>query len=252
MPLVFRDLGSHPCYLLGYPDVTIRDGSGRILAQAVGSVGRGTFFDNDWVEPILLRPGTAFAPDHSPLPQGQALLNVEWWDCGSATASTIDVNLPDSGGVVTAPYAIRAGYSAGCDGGSLPRSGVLRGQFNPTGISWPPGPEYLPVSMTIDTPQSVRHGSTLTYFVTIENLGTLDYRLAPCPDYFEIVGPKKGVAQYGLNCGPAGVITPGRTVRFEMRLVVPTSYPPGPAPLHWVLLDFRISPSSASTTITVT
>lgn len=252
MPLVFRNRGSSPCFVVGYPDVAIADANGRVLAQASGTNGRGTFFDTDWVEPILLAPGTAFVPSHTNLPQGQALVHVEWWDCGGATASRIDVTVPDGGGHIIAAYAIHAGYSPGCDGGSLPKSGVLRGEFNPTGISWPPGPMYLPVSISIDAPQSVHHGSTLTYFVSIENLGTLDYRLAPCPDYFEIVGPKKGVAQFALNCSPVGAITPGRTVRFEMRLAVPPSYPPGPAQLHWALLDFRISPSSASTAITIT
>ena len=254
MPIDFRNRGSSGCFLQGYPDVTIRDSTGRILAQASGTAGRGTFFDViDWVEPVLMDPGTQFAGGvRLTPPRGQAYVNIEWWDCALASATRIDVVLPAGGGTLSANYTVRAGYSPGCDGGSVARSGVLRSQFIPTGFQLPPF-QYLPVSLSIDAPKSVRRGSTLEYYVTIRNDSTTAYyRLTPCPDYVEIVGLKTAVAEYALNCGPVGQVGPGASERFEMRLQIPPSMPVGLTSLRWMLNDFRIAVNREEATVTVT
>lgn len=254
MPIDLRNRGSSACFLQGYPDLTIRDSTGKILAQAIGTAGRGTFFDvTDWVEPVLMDRGTQFASGvRLTPPRGQAYVNIEWWDCASASASRIDVVLPDGGGMLSANYGVRAGYSPGCDGGSVARSGVLRSQFIPTGFELPPS-QYLPVSLSIDAPQSVQRGSTLVYYVTIRNDSTTtDYPLTPCPDYVEIVGLKTAVAKYALNCGPVGHVGPGASVRFEMRLQIPPTMPVGLTGLLWVLNDFRIAVNREESTVTVT
>ena len=254
MPIDFRNRGSSTCFVQGYPDITIRDSTGKILAQANGTSGRGTFFDvTGWVEPVLMDPGTQFATAVRLTPlRGQAYVNIEWWDCAGATAARIDVVLPDGGGTLSPNYAVRAGYSPGCDGGSLPRSGVLRGQFIPTGFELPPF-QYLPVFLSIDAPKSAKRGSTLVYYVTIRNDSTTtDYRLTPCPDYVEILGLKRAIEEYRLNCGPAGDIMPGASVRFEMRLQIPPTMPVGLTSLRWMLNDFRIAVNREEATITVT
>lgn len=254
MPLDFRNRGSSTCFLQGYPDVTIRDSTGKILAQANGTLGRGTFFDvTGGVGPVLMDPGTQFAtgPRLTPL-RGQAYVNIEWWDCAGATAARIDVVLPDGGGTLSVNFAVRAGYSAGCDGGSVSPSGVLRSQFIPTGFESPRF-QYLPVSLSIDAPKSVKRGSTLVYYVTIRNDSTTtDYPLTPCPDYIEILGLKKAIAEYALNCRPVGDVRPGASVRFEMRLQIPPTMPVGLTSLRWMLNDFRIAVNREEATITVT
>lgn len=254
IPIWLRNRGSTECFLQGYPDVTILDAAGRSLAQAIGSGQRGTFFDYpDWVVPILMRTGTAFAttPYTAP-PQGQARFNIEWYDCSYPTAAKLLIDLPDRKGEMTLDFPVKGAYYATCDGAG-PKSSLTRGMFTPTGIDWPPLPNYLPVTIALDVPASVAHGSSLTYFVTLANTGSVDYRLSPCPDYVEFVADKQGFAQYRLNCsGAGGHIAPDASARFEMKIQVPRSMPAGITRLQWGLLDFRIGSLPATATIAIT
>src|SRR5438094_3080193 len=43
-PLLRRNKGTVSCYLRGFVDLTVIDRRGRVLANAAGAVGRGTFF----------------------------------------------------------------------------------------------------------------------------------------------------------------------------------------------------------------
>lgn len=109
------------------------------------------------------------------------------------------------------------------------------------------------MTKTLDVSASVARGSTLTYFVTLTNTGSVDYFLSPCPDYMEFVADKRGFAQYGLNCeGAGGHIAPGSSARFEMRWKVPASMPVGATQLEWALLDFRIGAPPVLATLTIT
>lgn len=252
MPVEFRDVGPTTCYLQGYPDVTILSAAGKVLAEGSGAAGRGTFFDPQWVEPILLHPGTQFASPGQTPPLGQARLNIEWWDCDLPTAATIRISLPDAGGVMTAPFAVKAGYSPTCDGGPGPRSGAYRGQFLPTGLEWPPAAKTLSIGISIKAPSSAKRGSSLTYYVTLTNLDVQAYVLDPCPDYIEILGPKLVVAEYQLNCASVMRILPGAAVTFQMRLALPTTTPVGNnIAIRWALVDGRVAPESESAPITV-
>lgn len=253
MPAIFRNVGASQCYLVGYPDVTIYDVAGKVLAQASGTANRGTFFDSEpAVAPILMQPGTAFAPPHQQLPHGQAFANIEWWDCRGAVASRIAVVLPEGAGVVRGDYAITAGNSPGCGAGTLPPAGVFRGPFAATGIARPPITPPFTVELQIRAPDSVKRGSTLVYFVTLTNASNADYRLTPCPDYVEILGAKQAQVRYQLNCAPVGHIGSGRSVTFEMRLAVPPSMAPGPTVLNWSLLDGRVIFPYRSTPVAIT
>ena len=107
-----------------------------------------------------------------------------------------------------------------CDAGGVP-SGLTRGQFNPTGIQWPPEPTYLSDTIAIHAPARVKAGSTLVYYVSIANTSNLDYRLNPCPDYNEFLGPKVVIESYRLNCTPVAHIAPASMVTFEMRMKIP-------------------------------
>jgi uncharacterized protein DUF4232 len=256
-PVALRNGGSANCYLEGYPDITVLDAAGRSLAQALGSANRGTYFP-EWPEgQVLMQPGTPPLPHPSftghmdSLSRGQGLLNMEWWDCGQPTAAKLSIDLPNGGGNLTIPYSARAPYYPTCDSYTQPAGTVTRGAFGPAGYWWPPDPAYLKMDIAISAPPSVKHGSTLVYYVTVKNASDTDYLLSPCPDYTEILGAKVAVAGYQLNCAPVRRIAPGANVKFEMRLTIPSSGPIGPNDLMWALKDGRLALPFASTSINV-
>jgi len=257
-PVALRDTGSTACYLEGYPGVTILDAAGRSLAQAIGSANRGTYFP-EWPEgQVLLQPGTPplprppFAGQTGMLSRGQAVFNMQWWDCRHPMAAKLSIDLPNASGNLTTPYPSNASYNPICDSKIQPAGTVTRGAIGPAGYWWPPDPAYLKMDMVISAPPSVRRGSTLVYYVTLKNASGTDYRLDPCPDYTEILGGKVAVAEYQLNCSPAGHIAPGTSVKFEMRLTIPSSVPIGPNELMWALNDGRLFPPLTRTSINVT
>ena len=253
MPVLYRNVGSTPCVLEGYPDVAIFGAGSRELASAGGTMNEGTFFDQPGVVPILMEPGLPAAGEYQAMPQGMARENVEWFDCTLPTAQRIVIDLPAGGGKLIANGPMNAGYSAICDGTppGTARSGVSRGQFLPTGIEWPPAPTSIPVEVTARGPATVKPGSTYVYFVTIQNTGDVDYVLNPCPDYVEILGPKQAGGRYALNCAPVGRVTPGTAVTFEMQLEVPRSAPAGPNRIEWVLVDGRVADPHVTVEVTI-
>jgi hypothetical protein len=253
-PIALRDTGSTACYLEGYPDVTILDAAGRSLAQAIGSANRGTYFP-EWPEgQVLMEAGTPPLPHLAfagQLSRGQALLNVQWWDCHQPTAAMLSMDLPDGGGNLTVPYSTRAPYYPTCDSNVQPAGTVTRGSFGPAGYQWPPDPAYLTMDIVISAPESAKRSSTLVYYVTVKNTSATDYRLDPCPNYVEILGGKAAVAEYQLNCSPVGHIAPGTSVKFEMRLALPSSVPIGTNELRWALSDGRLTLPYATTSVNV-
>lgn len=254
-PVALRNTGTATCYLEGYPDITILDGANRSLAQAIGNANRGTYFP-EWPEgQVLMEPDTPPLTHSSfagQLSRGQALLNVQWWDCRQPTAAKLSMDLPNASGNLTIPYSARAPYYPTCDSNVQPAGTVTRGAFGPAGYQWPPDPAYLYVGIVISAPTTVKHGSNLVYYVTVKNLSPTDYRLDPCPDYGEILGAKNAVAGYQLNCAPVGHIAPRASVKFEMRLTLPSSVPIGPNDLIWALSDGRLALPYSKTAINVT
>jgi len=253
-PVALRNTATATCYLVGYPDITILDGANRPLAKAIGSANRGTYFP-EWPEgQVLMEPGTPPLPHLSfagQLSRGQALLNVQWWDCHQPTAVKLSMDLPLGGGNLTIPYSARAPYYPTCDSSVQPAGTVTRGAFGPAGYQWPPPPTYLKMDIAISAPPSVNHRSTLVYYVTVKNPSDRDYRLNPCPDYTEILGAKVAVAAYQLNCSPVGHIAPGTSVKFEMHLTLPSNVPIGTNDLMWALSDGRLTLPYARTSVNV-
>lgn len=254
LPVILRNRGATACSLEGYPDISILDAGGRVLAQTAGAGGRGTFFADGPVVKILMEPGTA-ALDTSPGPGyrgvlGQAFMNVEWYDCAHRQASTLVLTLPDAGGRLSVPFAF-----AGPDSPACPNPGyssyLARGPLSPSAIAWSPQPQYIAVAITISAPATVRRGSTLAYMVTITNLSGQDYHLDPCPDYNELVGPKAAVAEYQLNCAPVGTIAAGSRATFAMRISIPTTMSSGTTKITWALLDGRIDPRFANAALEI-
>jgi hypothetical protein len=252
-PVTFRNDSSRDCYLQGYPDIRIFDSGGRLLAQAVGSANRGTFFEDEPAFQVLMVAGTARLSSTEPAPRGQAFMNIEWFECRGARASSLSIDMPDGGGSLTIPYSVSSGYSPICDStGSHPTGGLTRGPLSPAGYQWPPDPTYLTVGISISAPASVKRGTTLVYYVTLHNASQTDYRLDPCPDYVELMRFKKPVADYQLNCVPIGHIAAGASAKFEMRMVIPSDVSPGPNDLTWALTDGRLALPYADTAIDIT
>ena len=167
---------------------------------------------------------------------------------------TVDLALalPDGTGRLVIPFRLQAYYSAACGNGQPQGPSVFRGPFSATGVPWPPAADTIPVTAKIAAPASVRRGATLDYFVTIRNEGSRDYLLQPCPDYFEFLMGVKNGPSYQLNCSPVGLIEPGRSETFEMRLPIPADQPAGSSFINWALEDGRLENPDAQAPITIT
>jgi Protein of unknown function (DUF4232) len=254
-PVGLRNNGATACWLEGFPDVTIMDGANRVLAQAIGAAGRGTYFGDEGPGvQLLMLPGTLFPSIAAPgqqMERGQAYVNIEWYDCKAPQAARLSLDLPSSGGAVTIAFPVAGPYSAACDSGTLPASALLRDVFLPGGIQWPPSPDYLPVNIAVSMPAAVKHGSTLVYFVTLTNTSATDYVPDPCPDYGEFLGGKAAFASYRLNCAPAGHVGPGSSVKFEMHLDLPSGLAAGTNQLTWALYDGRLATPVAHAAIDI-
>ncbi len=258
MPVEVRNRSTSACYVHGYPDVTVFAASGRVLARAIGNEGRGTYFGDGPDVPVLLPPGTPRLPAPAvPLGptklEGQAFMNLSWYDCPPLPwASRLALDLPDDTGRLLIPFPLQAYYNAACGNGHAQAPSVSRGPFGATGVPWPPAVETIPVMTKISVSAPVSRGKTLVYFVTIRNEGDRDYTLKPCPDYFEFLTGMKNGPSYQLNCAPAGKISPGRSVTFEMRLPVSADQATGPTYINWSLADGRLDNPAAQAEVLIT
>jgi len=259
MPIVLRNRGASRCYLEGFADVTVFSRDGRVLAQVAGLTGRGTYFDVWHGVPVLMELDTpTFSTTSNPGPhaipgvRGQALMNLSWYDYRTPQAANVAVDLPTDAGRLIVPFPFKAAVSQACESqGTVGLTPLSRGPFSPSGFDPPSEFLFVEVVITMQAPASVRHGSTLAYFVTLTNASHTVYSLETCPDYVETVDGKLANASYQLNCGPMDHIAPGGGATFEMRIDVPASAPRGSYLLTWGLIDGRINPNSAETTIEI-
>jgi hypothetical protein len=255
-PVDLRNRSGNPCFVEGFPDVTILDSSGVLLAKAAGTDQRRTFFGDPPVVPILLLTDTPPLGSPSGMiqerPGGQAEVHIEWYDCRSPKTASMNIDLPRGGGRLSIDYAVDAPSSPGCGVPNMPLSFLARGPFIPTGMFWPPQPVVLGFEATMSAPTMAKRGDPLNFSVTVKNASPVDYILDPCPDYLVELDWKNQIARYQLNCAPIGHIAPGSSVTFEMRLRVPLYMMPGSYPLKWALFDGRVGGAVASKTIEIT
>ena len=255
--LVFlRNTGASACRLEGFADVTVLDTSGAVLASAAGASDRGTAFNDAPSVPVLMQPGTPtlqMQGRSADAVQGQAFMNVEWYDCRQRQASRLAVDLPDGGGRVIVPFDLRGPSSPACGpvAAALGTTGLQlgRGPLTPTAWSWT-STRYLDVAATVSAPRQVTRGSVMTFSVTLINRDMLPYSLAACPNYMESLDGM-GLVMYQLNCAAAGSIAPGGSRTFEMRFSVPGSAPLGPQTINWILQDTRVPLAGAVAELTV-
>ena len=258
-PVDFRNRSEVPCYLEGFPDITIFDASDNVVARAAGTDHRSTFFGDPPAVPILLLTGTPALVSPSglivdPPPQGQTEVHIEWYDCRAPLPARMAIELPNGGGRLTIQYAVTAPVSPTCDSSasSAPVSFLARGPFTPTGIIWPPPPVSLQFEATISAPATAKRGSIVKYLVRLKNKSPLNYVLDPCPDYVVFLEGASPVARCQLNCAPVGHIAPAGSVTFEMQLRVPLYMVSGQYELRWGLFDGRISGAGAASSIEIT
>jgi hypothetical protein len=235
MPIVLRNRGTTACVLQGFADLRLLDARGQLLAEAVGTANRGTFFDDSTVVAVLMQPGTptlvptASASRHGY--DGQAFMNVQWTDCSAPQAHAAAIDLPDAGGRVVMPFPVSATQDAACFPGTHANPRLTRGPFRPELSDWMTDA----LDARIAAPSPVRAGSTVTYYVTLTNHAPLAYRFDPCPDFGEGLD-KAATIELRLNCAAASEIAPGSSETFEMRVDVPRSFS-GTYQLTWNLLS---------------
>lgn len=254
-PVVLRNKTSTQCYLNGVPDLTIVDAQGTVLAKVAGAGEVGTQFDAYIAAvDVLMDVGTpdlselSASPDSHSLTPGMAFLNISWTGCSQEPASQLWLDLPDRGGTLVIAFPVAAPDPSTC-GHSSP---LVRDPFKPTGVAWPPIPNYIPMQYSIDAPQTARRGAILQFFVTMRNLSSTDYTLDPCPDYSNALVPGGPITYYQLNCSAVGAIRSGRSERFQMKFYIPATTATGPWQLLFGMVDGRITPPSAVVPITIT
>jgi hypothetical protein len=255
----FSGRGALSCFLQGTPTVVVLDGSGKVLPFKT----RASFLPSAEANPILIKPGPL--PDLrslTGLKAGQAGVTIEWVSQPEACpVGSLGVHLAEAritlptGG---APFVahVRAqpvGYV--CAGLGV---GTFQG---PVLTVVEPSPLPLP-SVTLRAPATVRAGGDLVYEVTLTNdtLGPIDL-IANCPDYGQQLfagdlpgGPPQALKPlFQLNCKPAGTISSGASLTFEMHLAIPRAMTPGTYSLFFTIgmpWDEMSTPTSARLTIT--
>ena len=152
------------------------------------------------------------------------------------------------------PFAIESPYSAACDATTTAYVALSRGPIDAAGYLSEPTPAYIDMAISIDAPASATAGSSLTYYVTLQNASSAIYDLSECPDYVEMLSAKQPVVSYQLNCAPVGTIpTPGTGGHFPDADDHPC-HRGGRArhpELFWVLVDGRLGMATATTPIEI-
>lgn len=146
--LILRNTGSSACQLQGYVDIKIFGDGGRLLAQAAGSQGQGTYFVSPPGVAVLLTPGTGEVPPGHAVSYngeaGQAFMDVEWYECASTPVRAVQLTLPDSGGVLNVP-PLQGDTSGVCVGqANSPFTYLSRNALAPSAWNWQPTGHLIP------------------------------------------------------------------------------------------------------------
>ncbi len=102
---------------------------------------------------------------------------------------------------------------------------------------------YWALEARLEAPSSVEAGGELVYTVELLNISDSTVPLDPCPIYTQILAPEQRFdldelpqlhhTTHRLNCTTAS-IGPRGAIRYQMKLPVPESFPPGKTLLHWM------------------
>jgi hypothetical protein len=228
----FRNTSQSTCVLKGYPRVTATEPG---LPDVTGT--NGSFFPSG---------------DTANMPPGHhTLLGLETDSyCaarpggggGGQPYHHIDILLP-GGGTVSLDRASN-GFDVTC--------GLHLSTFF---VQQPEQPEpHDPLSdlqASLEAPPTVSAGTTLTYLADLSNPTDQPIRLSPCPGYVEsATAPTPVKESYALNCAPVGAIAAQHTIRFEIRMHIPTDTPAGPLTIHWRLYAPSVTGSATVNVVT--
>ncbi|MDO8121107.1 DUF4232 domain-containing protein [Isoptericola sp. b490] len=216
--LRFTNTGSTPCVLSGYPAVTATEqGRPDVLAT-----------DGSWFPTAgsaVMQPGD------------QTLLGVEtdaMCDANPGGTASPDLyhhltaTLPGGGDVTV---AVPGGIDVTCGVKLTPFYVESPGAASATD-------PLSALTVALELPEHALAGSTLVYVAAVTNPTDHAIPLTRCPGYVEqATGAADVSTSNGLACDPASSSVPaGVTVRFEMRLAVPTGARSGPLTVRWSLL----------------
>lgn len=221
--LVFRNTGSSPCLLRGYPRITGVTQDGR--RHRVPARHGGTYFGT--LVPANLPPG------------GHVFLDLGTSNgiCGNdqyprATVfRQLEFRLP-SGGLVRAMPRVQISEVCAIDMTTF----GLPAEFE---LSRPKPGTVGSLQVRLRLPAEVRPGGVLRYVVILVNTSDVDVPLQPCPGYTQDVANAVGATlrrSYRLNCDQVGVVAARSRVRYAMRLPVPRGPQNGGyAKISWTL-----------------
>lgn len=231
-----RNAGPSPCQLSGWPVQVVASEPGQPDVRATRG-GHAILTD---------QPGGDLAPGRS------ASLELETdRDCPAryATPGTAYSSKP---AYHSATVVLPSGDSLPLPPADRPLDitcGLKTGQF---ALDLPQLPEPVDprsaLTATLQMPATVHAGETLEYVVALSNPTdkAIEISGTDCPGYIEATDAAKVLL--GLNCDTVQAIGPGATVRYEMRLPIPSTAQPGRMTVHWVMSR---GVASAAGTVTV-
>lgn len=217
-----------PCVLDGPPSsVEVRAAGVRLPVsfRAVNAPAPGTESFTA-PGPVLLEPDA----------QADAWLSWDNWCAATADGITLQVTLPNGGGVLRLTPGVTAYPRCNAPNAS---SGLSAWRFAPLQPP-PPNPTVVTGQVTISAPPTATPREVLTFTVMLTNLGATAAPLDPCPAYSETLIVNGAALKppayrdYVLNCAAIGPsIAPGASVVLQMRYPVPSDVAPGPVELLW-------------------
>jgi hypothetical protein len=232
-----RNVGTAQCRLTGRPLVRF------VGAPKAPPQRQASLPPQQPAFPRLLRPSSwllALAPGDS------ASLGIEWrnWCVPNAQSAkkplippkAVRVTLPDGGGSLDIPY----NAVTSCERPEDPSTIGVR-PFQPPALpsTKPWTTQILSAKvLTLDGragPLQARRGQLLRYSVALRNEGRETVGFGNCPFAVELLAPAGKPEAHPLACAAAHPLAPHSTLRFEVRIRIPSAAPVGPNGLFWEL-----------------
>jgi hypothetical protein len=235
--VALRNVGPGRCRLTGYPTVRLV-GAPRAPAQRQADLpAQAPAF------PEILQPTATL---RALAPGATAILGIDWsnW-CVPSAARSPKPQVP--------PTAVRITLGKGLGSLDVNYNAVpacdAPGQPSTIGVR-PFAPAPLPASQPWTTanvkatiqpadgpgsPLTAKRGQVARFVIRLQNTSPVAVRFDRCPLMAEVLAPSGQTEVHQLNCRPAGPISPGSSLFFEMRIDVPPGAPLGKNGLLWEL-----------------
>jgi hypothetical protein len=238
-----RNVSPNACYVEGSPYVGFLDNAGR-TAAAYSPGNRATdarivLVPGSWARVGLTSVGPDFCEPGNSDPPDSAIVAVAFGIDANETRTVRP--LPGSDAVDGCPASVLAGEHTGpfealnADNGSSL-------QF-----------EFESPRLTLEAPMSAHRGQVVSFSMTLTNTSSNGFMLEGqnCPLYQMSLGATVSEPLL-LNCGGSegiALLGRGESVRFDMRLTVPSDQPLGETRLQWQFIEPEQPALSASVTV---